>query len=76
MEQSEVEKIARTCATKILQWRNRRLIADMCNVHLNTMSRFLSGGEVTVGTLVKIELAVNRYQKSLEYANQCFSCED
>lgn len=76
MEQSEIAKIAEKCRVKILQWRNRQLIADMSGIHLNTLTRFLSGGELTVSNLVAIELAVNRYQKSLEYANQCFSCED
>jgi hypothetical protein len=75
MEESEIEKIARECRVKILRWRNRQLIADMSNIHLNTLSRFLSGGELTVSNLIAIELAVAKYQRIIEYKNLCYTCE-
>lgn len=75
MEQSEIAKIAEECRVKILQWRNRQLIADMSGIHLNTLSRFLNGGELTVSNLVAIELAVAKYQRIIEYKNLCYTCE-
>lgn len=73
---STVDKIRQECATKILRWRNRETIAKMAGVHLNTIARFVGGGETSVSTLISIERAIRQIEQSKQYHQFCETCED
>ena len=73
---STVDRIRQECAVKILRWRNRLTIAEMANVHVNTVARFVSGGETSVSTLIAIERAIKQIEQSTQYHQFCMSCED
>ena len=73
---STVDRIRQECAVKILRWRNRLTIARMANVHVNTIARFVGGGEITVSTLIAIERAIKQIEQSTQYHQLCVTCED